>query len=165
MKNCEIVLQDYNSEVVEHLTIPNVLLNAPGSDDFLFDDTEEQAAAGASKEEETSAPETRFFSGDWRPLKQLLRDRGDLKYDLVLTSETIYSEASQPKLLDLFDSFLSDDGAACVLVAAKVHYFGVGGGLRQFEAVLEATGKWRAETVKVVDTGVKREIVKVTRKK
>ncbi len=140
--------QDFNSDVVERLTIPNVLLNAP--------ETEEDGG---------TTPVTRFISGDWADLfsegdeKSLLKPQ---RYDLILTSETIYSLDSQPKLLSLLDHCLSEGGR--VLLAAKVHYFGVGGGLRQFEGVVEETGKWRVRSVKTKDEGVKREVIELRKK-
>ena len=48
-----------------------------------------------------------------------------------------------------------------VLVAAKTVYFGVGGGLRQFERMLSQNGLNFA-TVEAFDEGVNREIVSVT---
>ena len=48
-----------------------------------------------------------------------------------------------------------------MLVAAKTVYFGVGGGLRQFERMLSENGLNFA-TVKAFDEGVNREIVSVT---
>jgi hypothetical protein len=50
---------DYNREVLEELTMPNVLLNVPEktiSDESTPPETDE------------SSPETRFFAGDWRAL-------------------------------------------------------------------------------------------------
>ena len=48
-----------------------------------------------------------------------------------------------------------------MLVAAKTVYFGVGGGLRQFEGMLTQKGL-NFTTVKTFDEGVNREIVSVT---
>ena len=48
-----------------------------------------------------------------------------------------------------------------MLVAAKTVYFGVGGGLRQFERML-SQANLNFATVKAFDGGVNREIVSVT---
>ena len=48
-----------------------------------------------------------------------------------------------------------------MLVAAKTVYFGVGGGLRQFEGMLSQNGL-KFATVRTFDEGVNREIVSVT---
>ena len=89
---------------MKQITIPNVLLNVPST-------------------EET---ETRFFSGDWQSLEEnFLRKEiteESAKFDLILTSETIYNEENQSKLVSIFKQFLKKDGE--VLVAAKTIYFG-----------------------------------------
>ena len=48
-----------------------------------------------------------------------------------------------------------------MLVAAKTVYFGVGGGLRQFEGML-SQNVLNFAYVKAIDEGVNREIVSVT---
>ena len=127
-------LQDYNPDVVDRLAVPNALNNAP------------------------SSAELKFYSGDWGSLN----DHLSTQYDLILTSETIYNVSNQKKLLAVFEKCLKSDGR--VLLAAKTCYFGVGGGLRQFEKVLEESGKWEYKTVRKIDQGVKREILELTRK-
>ena len=138
--------QDYNVEVIDRLTIPNVLLNVPN-------------AAEDDRRGDAVRPECRFFSGAWRSLEEVLPTS---KYDLILTSETIYNLENQNILLTLFQKCLKEGGS--ILVAAKVHYFGVGGGLRQFEEVAE---KWqfKSENVAKIDSGVMREIIRLTRTK
>ena len=100
-----------------------------------------------------------FISGPWSRLSDHLSGE---TFDLILTSETIYSEASYGQLIDVIDKSLSADGL--VWLAAKVHYFGVGGGLRTFEASLEKSGKFAYRTVCKTDGGVKREILEIRRK-
>eukprot|EP00124_Ichthyophonus_hoferi_P005547 Ihof_evm2s833 gene=Ihof_evmTU2s833 len=72
---------DYNKEVVEHLTIPNVFLNLPESTN-------------------PTADRCRFFAGDWSNFNQSVNIDGseEGKYDLILTSETIYNLDTQPSL-------------------------------------------------------------------
>ena len=84
-------------------------------------------------------------------------------FDLILTSETIYNAQHYDDLIEVFDKCLTDDGV--VWLAAKVHSFGVGGGLRQFEASLEKAGKFDFRTVAKIDDGVKREILEIQRRK
>ena len=108
---------------------------------------------------EGGVPECRFFSGDWRSLEEVLPTS---KYDLILTSETIYNLENQETLLSLFSKCLKEDGS--VLVAAKIHYFGVGGGLRQFEGAA-AKSSWTTESVTKIESEVKREIIRLTKTK
>lgn len=141
-RGASVDFQDYNPEVIDYLTIPNVLFNVPNSPG------------------DEEAPETRFFSGDWESFTILLSTKLKRSYDVILTSETIYNLENQSKLINLFDNTLKSNGV--IYLASKIHYFGVGGGLRQFESLLK--DKWNFETVKTFDVGVSREILKINRK-
>lgn len=113
--------------------MPNVLLNCK---DTLTDD---------EKIEQLST-ECSFYAGDWSHFTELTKNIE--KYDLILTSETIYNINNQHKLLDTLKARLKASGI--VLVAAKSHYFGVGGGLEQFvdkintEQFFKSTEVWQA---------------------
>ncbi|KAG7439467.1 uncharacterized protein BT62DRAFT_983419 [Guyanagaster necrorhizus] len=115
----------------------------------------------------------RFFSGSWSSFD--LHQSGGT-YDIVLTSETIYRTDSVGSLIDLLqsvsptvDSLTSrlsiSDGenssqSYLCLVAAKIFYFGVGGGVTNFvEAVEEKEG--RVETVWEQKVGVGRRIMRI----
>ena len=98
-----VSFQDYNSKVIEGVTIPNFLGN--------FSD------GGC-----TVVPT--FISGPWSTFPDSLSS-GNSRFDLILTSETIYNEENYGQLINVFDKCLSSDGV--IWLAAKVHYFGVGG--------------------------------------
>lgn len=129
--------------MLEFLTIPNVLLN--------IDDCDNRHDIKNCK----------FYSGDWESFNKKLDD-GEL-YDIILTSETIYNPANYSKLIQLFVQRLTKDGIA--YVAAKTYYFGVGGGMRQFESEVKNSGMLKCEVCwKSQNTeGIQREILKVTR--
>jgi protein-histidine N-methyltransferase len=89
-----------------------------------------------------------FFAGSWASLREKLAHQGKSPYDIVLASETIY----RPQSLDAFLGVLrtataTPAGAVAVsdevvqpplcLVAAKVLYFGVGGGVQGFVRAVE----------------------------
>ncbi|QRV96070.1 histidine protein methyltransferase [Ceratobasidium sp. AG-Ba] len=96
-----------------------------------------------------------FFSGPWSQF----RSRISTPYDLVLTSETIYQPASLPSLVQLLRD---GTGSGDCLVAAKLVYFGVGGGIREFQRTLgEGDVNGRAETVWEHKEGVGRCIMNV----
>lgn len=89
--------QDFNSEVLQCLTIPNVNSNLKSLED-----------SGTSERVDR---DIRFFAGDWREVHQLLphaRD-GEKKqdcasatgYDIVLMAETVYSITMLPHLYEL----------------------------------------------------------------
>lgn len=126
-------LQDFNPEVIEHITKPNLKLN----------------------QVENEERQVRLFSGDWLDFSARMESEKQ-KYDLILTSETIYQEDNYHKLTRLFQHLLSEKGQ--ILLAAKIHYFGVGGGLRTFEQTLS---KWNYRTVFQNEDSVKREIIQI----
>jgi predicted nicotinamide N-methyase len=142
LRGSNVDFQDFNAEVIDHITIPNVLLNAPNVDD-------------------DAAAESRFLSGDWLPVETMLLAQ-KRKYDLILTSETIYNTANHKKLISLFDSCLEKNGQ--ILLAAKSVYFGVGGSINLFQEELDKTNCWDWKSVDVIASSVQREILLITRK-
>uniref|UniRef100_A0A182X7Q1 protein-histidine N-methyltransferase n=1 Tax=Anopheles quadriannulatus TaxID=34691 RepID=A0A182X7Q1_ANOQN len=144
--------QDYNKDVLTKLTMVNYDLNCRSSTE-----------SDESKEQKSTPVEVKFFSGDWGSFTE----KYDETYDLILTSETIYSTQNYAKLLQLFDRKLEPSGVVPSLLrylAAKTYYFGVGGGVRLFEQAIDADGRFRHEVVWKCCSGVKREIVRITRK-
>ncbi|KAF9492580.1 hypothetical protein BDN71DRAFT_1451286 [Pleurotus eryngii] len=111
----------------------------------------------------------RFFSGSWETFDideslSLPRDRGDAAnrdrtYDVVLTSETIYRVESLSALIELMQKAVGQHEYQC-LVAAKVLYFGVGGGVSEFVARVEGQSG-RVGTVWENSGGVGRKIMRV----
>ncbi|EDW29191.1 GL18544 [Drosophila persimilis] len=140
----KVDFQDYNKDVLEQITIPNVMLNVQLdlSDDNKLEFLEEN---------------TSFYSGDWSNFALLTLDTE--KYDMILTSETIYNIENQQKLLDTFNSRLRGDGI--VLVSGKSHYFGVGGGLEQFVDVINKGKAFESKNVWTADENLKRGILKI----
>lgn len=116
----------------------------------------------------------KFFSGSWEDFIH----RGELtKYDLILTSETIYRTSSLPSLVGLLKSRsrvtiqegeksggmpgeLPLPGKTLCLVAAKVVYFGVGGGAGEFVTAVEASNG-QVHSVWEVPSGVARRIMSI----
>lgn len=99
----------------------------------------------------------KFYAGDWS--KYVEATTNDTKYDVILTSETIYNTENYCKILNVFKTKLKSDGVA--FVAAKTYYFGVGGGCRDFEKLIKDDGILESEIVLVVSENVQREILKV----
>lgn len=128
----------------------------------------------------------RFFSGSWESFDLHHSGVGGIPYDVVLTSETIYRTESLPPLLKLMRSACLGEGdgtertledsvsekltissrapSYMCLVAAKVLYFGVGGGTSEFvRAVEEGRGQslGKVMTVWERNLGVGRKVMKV----
>lgn len=131
--------------------------------------------------------EVRFFSGSWENFDL---SASGARYDLILTSETIYRVESISPLLDLMWRGCTDDhksledltskldlmptktaeeqpGILCI-VSAKLVYFGVGGGVAEFVDAVEnpRLTKYGREpgtvgTVWKNEQGVKRCIMRV----
>jgi SAM-dependent methyltransferase len=125
--NATVHFQDYNDEVIKFLTMPNVLIN----------DANNNILSRAS-----------FFSGDWYHLEQFLSNQ---RYDLILTSDTLYSSQSHNKLYSFIKNLLKPDGE--IYIAAKTYYFGCGGGVRQFESMVNNKKEMKIETVRKIADG------------
>lgn len=84
-----------------------------------------------------------FVSGGWSPeFVTLLKGSHDERFDLVLASETIYSPETLPIFTDTMLCLMHPEEQQVAkteaLVAAKRVYFGVGGGIPEFERALDA---------------------------
>lgn len=123
--------------MLEAFTIPNVVLNC----------------------EENEHPEDflrcKFYSGDWDSFKGLTQNQE--KYDVIVTSETIYNPDNYKKLLNFFKTRLTIGGK--VYLSAKSYYFGVSGNILDFCKLMDEEKALSYETLwKSVD-GVQREIL------
>ena len=144
-----VCFQDYNSEVIESFTLPSVCSSI-------------QHAADLKPDDGVLEGRLNFFSGDWDAVGCFLESEGFPKFDLVLSSETIYNTEYYPKILDFLQAHLSDTGEA--LFAAKTHYFGVGGGTYDFVNFVTKNGNFKVSVVKKIEQGLTREILKVCKK-
>jgi ubiquinone/menaquinone biosynthesis C-methylase UbiE len=131
------------------VTIPNALLNTPGFDAESCNDK------FVILEKQNDDCKAKFVSGDWSGMKDLGQ------FDLVLASETLYSIESMPSFLDLLVRVLKIEGRA--LIASKANYFGCSGGLLAFKKMVEVREGVEWKSVKVIEKGVRREILEVRR--
>ncbi|KAF9173386.1 hypothetical protein BGX20_003345 [Mortierella sp. AD010] len=105
--------------------------------------------------------QSNFYMGDWSGLVDVMAFSGDEdKYDLILTSETIYAEESHPKLYATIKNSLKRGGKA--LVAAKTFYFGVGGDILSFRRLIEKDNVFNVKVVFSAQAFVRREILELT---
>ena len=195
-------LADYNAQVLQLVTLPNLILtwySSPAASSFRSGteaehlqerqelarrgqdhfDTSLQADLGEEGElsitdELLSAftsslaergIQLQFYSGAWSNFPPSLTGIG-MKTDMILTSETIYSLESLPALVELLSKYSKVEGeeeAGLVLVAAKVIYFGVGGGVESFKQTLsQLTPSAKVEPLHSVTKGVGRTVLSVT---
>lgn len=154
LQGAEVHFQDYNDDVIEYVTIPNVLVN------LAQQQKQNQSERASSDLLETARKCCRFFSGDWGSVVDFINPGqvNEMMYDVILTSETIYAVESHVKLYNVIKRHLKKpDGIA--YVAAKTHYFGVGGGTRSFEKLVKMDGVFDVSVGKVYTDGVQREIL------
>ena len=100
----------------------------------------------------------RFYFGDWAEFARAHSESGEYPYDIILTSETIYSVPSQPKLLQALKQ-LASPHTGVVMVAAKTHYFGVGGSVQMFEDLVARDGHFEVALGQVIEASVPRKIL------
>ncbi|KAA8583831.1 hypothetical protein FQN60_015039 [Etheostoma spectabile] len=183
----QVHFQDYNSTVIEQLTVPNVILNCQEEDEVDSEDDKEgrgkvniQEEDGCKKkvkekqEVKDGIPppkkraadvsqhpllaKCRFFSGDWSTFLALVKKEDPQpKYDIIFTSETIYNTAYYPSLHETLHKLLAPDGL--VYLATKSHYFGVGGGLHLFESFVEQRGVFSLDHLWDKEEGLQRHVV------
>uniref|UniRef100_A0A1B0G9K6 protein-histidine N-methyltransferase n=1 Tax=Glossina morsitans morsitans TaxID=37546 RepID=A0A1B0G9K6_GLOMM len=143
-QGAHVDFQDYNQDVLQQITLPNLLIN-----------TTEQTPLDQVFEN------VKFYSGDWSKWTEFCK--GSYIYDVILTSETIYNPRNQENLLRCLKDKLKMDGV--VILGAKTHYFGVGGGLHQFETLLNADKCFDYQIVWSSREGVSRQILLLTRRR
>lgn len=140
--------QDFNAEVLQCLTIPNLNANI----------LKKSQSSETDLEKSNPSAEFRFFAGDWRDVHQILPcahhndDEKSVGYDIILMAETVYSLSVLPHLFELIKKCL-DYPNGVVYMAAKKYYFGVGGGSRQFLSLVEQDGAMKASMVAEVADG------------
>ncbi|NXB20449.1 MET18 methyltransferase, partial [Rhagologus leucostigma] len=160
--------QDYNSTVIDEITLPNVVANCINEGRRMGSGKDRKASKLPSKRPRKAegSPDVlnrcRFFSGEWSQVSQLLlsSNKPFSKYDIILTSETIYNPDYYSALHDTLAQLLDKNG--CVYLASKVHYFGVGGGIYLFEKFIEEKNVFRTTMVKTIDQGLQRCIMEIT---
>lgn len=187
-KRAHFTFTDYNDAVLRLVTLPNLLLTWHNSrSQAAVESTVSEAPRAEQDEELDITPElvdefkqdlTRrgisidFISGGWSPeFVDLVFSRssgGDCK-TLVLASETIYSPATltafSETLLGLLRRSSTPAMKTRALVAAKKVYFGVGGGVDEFLAVLKSVCGDELQVQEKLDVqseGVGRVVLEVT---
>eukprot|EP00644_Phytophthora_capsici_P001352 jgi/Phyca11/104914/e_gw1.10.63.1 len=126
-----VVFSDYNKEVLELTTCPNVLRNV--KDEEMYSKAE-------------------FYAGAWSSMSQYMKEvellsEEQMQFDLILTAETIYTEAVAVELYQAIKRHLRCSPNSRALVAAKKYYFGTNGSVQHFVGMVEADGVFKAETV------------------
>jgi protein-histidine N-methyltransferase len=166
----ELMLADYNYDVLRLVTLPNLFLTWAVTTQRL-----EEGMTGGKGECDASADLRaeflldlqrrgiilKFISGAWG--EGMLQLIGLGVFDLVIGSETIYSPSSMPDFTEVLLRSLKSQGRA--LVAAKRIYFGVGGSVEDFVEAVEKHPDCRVRTtMHIEEVGVGRVIIEVVKK-
>lgn len=145
-----VAFQDYNSKVLEYVTLPNILLNSSHppveAEDGYYD----------IELDEDISVKAEFYYGDWSLLSNIIPG----KFDVILTSETIYDSESMISLLLLIADKLAEDGVC--LVAGKSNYFGCSGSMGLFKSQC-IEHQFTFKTIFQTKSGVAREIIELKR--
>jgi len=138
-----VTLHDYNELVLRECTAVNVALNCPGVDNV------------------------EYISGDWTQISSATREKDG--FDVILSAETVYAEASLESLAQSTLALLKP-GGGYALFAGKSYYFGVGGGMSSFRSVVNKVAESldiaiRVDSVVELRDGKSnvREICRITR--
>ena len=189
-----MTLADYNSQVLALATVPNLLLTIasvqPSQQPWQADaeiDINLESIASYLAALNHHGISLSVISGAWGPtFLDLARHSGQRlsahengttdsyppESTLILASETIYSPASlrdfTKTVLALLDTGPASSSQNIALIAAKRVYFGVGGGVDEFLAVLEELGGhgrcvWDSRDEGEAKQGVGRCILEVSR--
>ncbi|PVU92193.1 hypothetical protein BB561_003980 [Smittium simulii] len=135
---------------------------------------------------------TKFFSGSWDSFTKYRTQHEELssqKYDIILTSETIYDVDSQHSLYKCLveslaksslkssngvnntqsntditnkDISLYSNDEPAIYLAAKSVYFGLSGSILTFKKYVESQNDFKVERVWKSNQGIQREILKLT---
>lgn len=163
----KVHFQDYNSTVIDEITLPNAVANCINEGSGMGSGGDGKMSAPPSKRPKKAecSPDAltkcRFFSGEWSEVSQLLLNSNKTfsKYDIILTSETIYNPDYYGALHDTLAQLLDKNGR--VYLASKAHYFGVGGGIYLFEKFVEERKVFRTSIVKIINKGLQRCIMEM----
>lgn len=141
-----VMFQDYNEEVLEKATTKTVSLNA-----------------NATPDAEVLLSRCDFRYGSWESLALTLDKES---FDVILMSETLYNTAYYDSLLSIINHCLTPEGL--VVIGTKTLYFGLGGGLFEFQQHLLRGGNlFTLEVVEKLNDlkSIERMIIHMTRAK
>lgn len=186
-----LVLADYNESVLKLVTVPNLLftwletLDSETRLGVLRATSEDSSAIAEARLGEAEITQDlidefskvlkqksiciEFISGGWSPqfvdlLNTSVLGNSSIPVDLVIASETVYSLDTLPVFTDTLLSIIEKSPSVAALVAAKQVYFGVGGGVLEFEQTLDKHENVTHSTVFTTTgngQGVARAIVQV----
>jgi len=167
LKNCHVLFQDFNKEVLDKITLDYILQ--------LENDYQLNLLDRAS-----------FADGDWKTLRSKITDtdfyfygkgkkqdffKNDSnnnsiqKFDIIVTADTLYNIENYDYLYENIINNLNNPGIC--FVASKKYYFGVGGGTSQFIEYVKGKNELDIKCVQEINDGFSniRQILELRHKK
>ncbi|XP_055348300.1 histidine protein methyltransferase 1 homolog [Paramacrobiotus metropolitanus] len=146
-KGATVHFHDYNADVIECATLPNILKNLKP----IADGVDESRV--------------RLFSGDWLSFVRFLRVEKldddplaeDNRYDVILTGDTVYRQDVLSSLAFALPRLLRKEGT--VYLAGKSIYFGLNGGTEEFRQEITKENLIECVDSKVYPDCVQREVL------
>ncbi len=130
----EVDFQDYNNEVIIKATAPNVVLNllATSTTSIPASLIQSQKLQQAKTIEDINA-RCKFYSGDWELMHELLipnssdnssnnnsnstsNSNSPRKYDIILSSDTVYQQVAHRKLHDLLEHIMHPKVISSIII-------------------------------------------------
>ena len=179
-------LCDYNEEVLQLVTVPNILLSwwdvctnsdrtgikKDRSGEADLDDINEDMIQSFFNDCKSRGISFNFISGAWgSPFVHLIESSLESETDVptgqcnlvIMASETIYCPSSLAAFVStIMDLLRARRGRATAFVAGKRIYFGVGGGVIEFAHEIQRVGGSVKEVIDITDNGVGRVILEVS---
>lgn len=143
-----VVFQDYNLEVLNYIT-----------KEYINDINENENSANNNSNNNKYL----LISGDWKYTVKNINNKikKDIKFDLILSADTLYNVEYYSRLHNTIADSLSDKGVC--LIASKRFYFGVGGGTTDFLEFIQKENKLSFKILKEIQNGFSniREIIEL----
>ncbi len=119
----DVTLLDFNEEVIDAVTLPNVRLNF----------AEQGEAEGSSKGDaaQSGVFHLSVAAGDW---SKFVPSPSTKQYDLILGSDVTYDDGVTASVLCCIGRLLKPE-TGVALIGTKPFYFGTGGGFRAMEEI------------------------------
>jgi hypothetical protein len=147
-ENVSVDFQDFNEDVLSNISIPNVLMNLNSAtyQPEISNGSEFELDIDGILKTKKKCERIKFISGSWNDFPRFNRDAAD-RYDLIVSSETIYNRETYPDLLAIFRTQLSFNGVA--LFACKSHYFGCSGDAISFLEYVKLNSEWNGHMLEI----------------
>lgn len=155
LRNCYVMFQDFNQEVMDKIT--STYVNQLTSN-YGLDLTKNVA----------------YMNGDWKDFTAKINSQdyisankeafADGKFDMIVSADTLYNIENYDSFYNVINTHLKNPGIC--FISSKKFYFGVGGGTSQFIEYVKAKGDFEITSVKEINDKISniRQILEIRQK-